>query len=128
MRVLEHAEHRERVFHVGRLEELEAAELDERDVAAEQLDLEHVGVVRGAEEHRLVLERCAALSRREHGAADGVGLARFVQTRLEHRRGAARAFGPSSLTSAASVSGTRELLSTTSCPVETASRATWLPM
>ena len=41
---------------------------------------------------------------------------------------AAQAFSPSSFTSPASVSGPRELLSTTSCPVFTASRASWLPM
>src|SRR5579864_9115271 len=41
---------------------------------------------------------------------------------------AARAFGPSSATSAVKVSGPRELLITTSYPFATASRATWLPM
>src|SRR5262245_23594752 len=40
----------------------------------------------------------------------------------------ARALGPSSSTSAASVSGPRELLITTSCPLLTESRASWLPM
>src|SRR5689334_3631302 len=40
----------------------------------------------------------------------------------------ARALGPSSATSPASVSGPRELLITTSYPLVTANRATWLPM
>src|SRR4051812_36369536 len=41
---------------------------------------------------------------------------------------AARARGPSSATRSFSVSGPRELLTTTSCPCVTASRASWLPM
>src|SRR4029077_15967337 len=41
---------------------------------------------------------------------------------------AARALGPSSPTSAARVSGPRELLITTGYPDEIASLATWLPM
>jgi len=41
---------------------------------------------------------------------------------------AARAFGPSSATSAAKLSGPRELLITTLYPWATASLATWLPM
>src|SRR3954468_761553 len=41
---------------------------------------------------------------------------------------AARARGPSSLTRSVRVSGPRLLLSTTSCPASTASRATVLPM
>src|SRR5215207_1206235 len=41
---------------------------------------------------------------------------------------AARALGPSSPTSAARVSGPRELLITTGCPHEIASLATWLPI
>src|SRR3954451_5635869 len=40
----------------------------------------------------------------------------------------ARARGPSSLTSSFNVSGPRELLTTTSYPCRTASRASWLPM
>ncbi len=41
---------------------------------------------------------------------------------------AARAFGPSSATRPASVSGPRELAMTTSYPFAMAARATWLPM
>ena len=56
-RVLGPAQHGQHVLDVCRLDELEAAELDERDVAAGQLDLKHGAVVRGAEQHRLLLER-----------------------------------------------------------------------
>ena len=56
------------------LEELEPAVLHVGDVAPHQLELEHVAVVRGAEQHRLALERQAALARLEHAADDVVGL------------------------------------------------------
>ena len=97
VRVLQHAEHRERVLHVCGLEELEPAELHERDVATEQLDLEHVGVVRRAEQHGLVLERGASFACGEHRAADRVGLTRLVEARLERRHAAAGALGPQRL-------------------------------
>ena len=54
-RVLGEAQHREHVLDVRGVEELQAAELHERDVAPRQLDLERAAVVRGAEQHRLLL-------------------------------------------------------------------------
>ena len=56
-RVLQHAQQRERVLHVRRLQELQPAVLHERDVAARQLHLQQVAVVRRAEQHRLLLQR-----------------------------------------------------------------------
>ena len=52
----------EHVLDVGGLQELEAAELDERNVAAGELDLERGAVMRGAEQHGLRLEDDAAFA------------------------------------------------------------------
>ena len=60
--VVEDAQQGERVLDVRRLEELEPAELHERDVAAAELDLEPVAVMAGAEQHRLVVQRHAQLA------------------------------------------------------------------
>ena len=56
-RVLRQPQHRHQVLDVRRLEELQPAELHERDVPPHQLDLQRPAVVRGAEEHRLRLQR-----------------------------------------------------------------------
>ena len=65
-RVLGEAQQRQHVLHVRRIEELEPAVLDERDVAPGQLDLELAAVMGGAEEHRLLLQRHACLAVGEH--------------------------------------------------------------
>ena len=49
-----------------RLEKLEAAVFDERDVAPHELQLEHVAVICRAKEHRLAPQVHAALARIEH--------------------------------------------------------------
>ena len=54
---------RQHVLDVGGVEELQSAELDERDVAARQFDFERTAVVRGAEQHRLLLQERCRLSR-----------------------------------------------------------------
>ena len=51
-RVLEDPEQRERVLHVRGFEELQPAVLHERDVAAEELDLQTIGMMRRAEAAR----------------------------------------------------------------------------
>ena len=58
------------VLDVRRLEELQPAELHERDVPPHQLHLQRPAVVRRAEEHRLRLQRHPALPLRQHLAAD----------------------------------------------------------
>ena len=81
--VLEDPEARERVLHVGRLHELQAAVLHERDVPPGELDLEVVRVMGRAEQDRLRLQRDAFLAMREDRPADGVALLGFVEARPE---------------------------------------------
>ena len=68
--VLQDPEQRQRVLDVRGLHELEAAVLDEGDVAAGQLQLEHVAVVAGTEEDRLLAEGSALLAVLEDLLAD----------------------------------------------------------
>ena len=63
------------------LEELQAAELDERDVAPRQFELERRAVMRGAKQHRLALEREAAFALREHLVGHPARLRRLVVDR-----------------------------------------------
>ena len=49
---------------MGGLEVAQAAVLDERDLAASQLELQQVAVVRGAHQHRLAAKIHLALARR----------------------------------------------------------------
>jgi len=66
-RVLDPAQDSQNILDMGRIEELEATELDERDIAARQLDLERARMARGAEQHRLLLERRPRLARFKDG-------------------------------------------------------------
>ena len=91
--VLEDPEERERVLHVRRLHELQAAVLHERDVASRELDLEVVRVMGRPEQHRLRLQCDPFLPMREHRPADDVALLRFVETRAEHGKRLALARG-----------------------------------
>ena len=72
-----------------RVEEAQAAVLDERDVAPGELELEQVRVVAGAEEHGLLLQFHPLLARREHALADRVSLRDFV-ARLDELDGCCR--------------------------------------
>ena len=54
-RVLGEPQQRQHVLDVRRFEKLQAAEFDEGNVAPGQLDFERTAVVRGAEQHRLLL-------------------------------------------------------------------------
>ena len=55
-RVFGPAQERQHVLDVGGLQKLEPAELDERNIAPGQLDLERAAVMGGAEQHRLRLQ------------------------------------------------------------------------
>ena len=62
-RVLHEAQQREHVLDVRGVEEFQAAEFHEGDVAAGELDLERPAVMGGAEEHRLLLAAAVPRSR-----------------------------------------------------------------
>ena len=97
VRVLEHAEQRERVLHVRGLHELQTAVLHERDVAAGEFDFEQIAVMPGAEEHRLFLQGHAFLPMRQHGAADRVTLLGLVEAGAERRHALAGSVAPQGL-------------------------------
>ena len=61
-RIFGEAQHGQHILDMGGVEEFQAAELDERDVAAGELDLQRPAVVRGAEQHRLRLQQRAGLA------------------------------------------------------------------
>ena len=95
-RVLGQAKAREHVLDVGGLEEFQAAEFHERDVAPRQLELERGAVMRGAEEHRLRLERHARLAILEQRVGDEarlVGLVADGDERAAGRRSGGRTRG-----------------------------------
>ena len=78
------------------VEEFEPAELDEGNVAARQLDFERPRMARGAEQHRLLLERHAALASAEHLFDHIARLVGFIAHRHQLRLGrrlAARSTG-----------------------------------
>ena len=55
------------VLHMGGFNEFEAAEFDEGDVPARQLDLQHGAVMRGSEQDRLILQALSRLAVGENG-------------------------------------------------------------
>ena len=71
-------EMRQHVLHVRRLDELEAAALDERDVGALQLELEVEGVEARPEQDRDLVERNAFLAQLEDALADEARLRLLV--------------------------------------------------
>ncbi len=84
-RVVEHPQQGHQVLDVGGLEELEPAVLYVRDVAADQLQLEQVGVVGGPEQHRLVVESHAVLPVGQHRVAHRLGLGHLVGAGAQQR-------------------------------------------
>ncbi len=76
------------------VEKLEAAELDERNVAPGQLEFERGAVVGGAEQHRLGFQRGARLAVGEHAGRDEARLIGLVRDCHERGRRAGRAVGP----------------------------------
>ena len=92
-RVLGPAQAGERVLDVRRLQETQAAELHERDVAAPELDLQRVAVVGGAKQHGLLAQRHARLAPLEDPLDDVGDLRQLVADGGQHRAHAARAHG-----------------------------------
>ena len=73
-RIAGEAQDGQQVLHMGAVEELQAAELHERHVAAGQLRLDLGGMAGGAEEHRLVLQPDPRLPVLEDAVHDVAGL------------------------------------------------------
>ena len=63
---------------MGGLEEFQPAVFDERDVAPRQLHLQGAAVVRGAEQHGLLLEGGAGLALLQHALDHVAGLLGLV--------------------------------------------------
>ena len=72
---------------MGRLGEAQPAVLHERDAASRQLYLQHVAVVRRADQHGLVAQVQAGLAGRQDLGADLPRLRRLVVAAHQHRRG-----------------------------------------
>jgi hypothetical protein len=68
----------QRVLHMRRLEESQAAKLHEGNVAAAQLDLQGVAVMGCAEEHRLLFQQDASLALFQNAIRDKAGLGILV--------------------------------------------------
>ena len=75
-RIFGEAHERDRVLDMRGVEKLQAAEFDERHVAAGELELERGAVVGGAKQHRLRFERSARLAIGEHAGRDEARLVR----------------------------------------------------
>ena len=84
-RVLGKAQRGEHVLHVRGFEELQPAELHERNVAAGQLEFERVGMMRGAEQHRLRFQRQAGLAILQHARHHVARLIGLVAHRDQQR-------------------------------------------
>ena len=76
--VVDQAEQRDQVLDVRGLQVAQAAVLDERDLAAGELELEQVAVMRGPHQHGLAAELDSLLARGQHAVADLGGLRAFV--------------------------------------------------
>src|SRR5678816_2279681 len=92
-RILDDAQVRDHILDVRRLDEPEAASLDERNARARELELEVEGVERRTEEHRHVRQRHALLAELEHALADEEALQPLVRSRDERREGPTRPAG-----------------------------------
>jgi hypothetical protein len=76
--VLDEPQQRKQILDVGGVEELQAAELHEGNVAPRQLDFERCAVVRRPEENRLLLQACTNCTVFQHAFDDVAGLAGLV--------------------------------------------------
>ena len=61
-RIFDEAQERQQVLDVGGIEKFQPTEFDERNVAPGELHLERAGVLRGAEQHRLLLQEGAGFA------------------------------------------------------------------
>src|SRR3979411_2810359 len=77
-RVFDKPQQSQDVSDVRGVEELEAAELDERNIPPCQLDFEGPTMMRGAKENRLLLQRRSALAVLENAIRDIASLIGFV--------------------------------------------------
>ena len=59
-RVLDKTQQRQHVLDVGGIEEFQAAEFHEGDIAAGQFDFQRTAVAGGPKQHRLLFQQCAA--------------------------------------------------------------------
>ncbi|MDT4830740.1 hypothetical protein FQZ97_642150 [compost metagenome] len=96
-RVLRETQHGEQVLHMRGLEELEPAELHERDVAPRQFQLERRAVRRGAKQHRLRLQRQPALAVRQDLVGHPACLPGLVGHEHQHRLAGRGLVGPQRL-------------------------------
>ena len=80
-RILDEAQQRQQILDVRGVEELQAAELDEGDVAAGQFQLQRSAMVRGAEQDRLLLQRGPAFAVLQHALDDVARLVGLVAVR-----------------------------------------------
>ena len=62
-RIFDKAQQRQHVLDMGGIEEFQAAEFDEGDVAPGQFDLQRPAVAGGAEQHGLLLQTACRISR-----------------------------------------------------------------
>ena len=93
-RILDEPQQRQHVLDVRGVEELQAAELHERDVAPGQFDLQRAAVARRPEQHRLLLQQRAGFAVLEDALDDAAGLVGLVAHRDKLRLGAGGPFGP----------------------------------
>ena len=93
-RVLHEAQQRQQILDVRGIEELEAAEFDEGDVAAGQLDLERAAVARRPEQHGLLFQLRAALPVLQHPLDHIAGLIRLIAHAHQFRQFGRLAIGP----------------------------------
>ena len=93
-RVLDEAQQRQHVLDMGAVKEFQAAELHEGNIAAGEFDFERPAVMRGAEQHRLLLQRRAALAVLQDAFDDVAGLVGLVADADEMRPLGRIAVGP----------------------------------
>ena len=93
-RVLQHAQDGQHVLDVRRLQELQSAVFDERNIAARQLQLQQVAVVARAKQDGLLAERRALLAVLQDLLADLGALLGLVGAGEQHRPRAAGAHRP----------------------------------
>src|SRR5207244_11360705 len=101
--MVERGQQGDQVRAVRRIQVAQASVLGEGAPAARQLQLEQVGVMTGAEQHRLGAQLHALLASREHALADGERLLALVARKAELRLRAALALGPQPLREAEAV-------------------------
>ena len=93
-RVLRKAQDRQRVLDMRGVEEFQAAEFDERNVAPRQLQLQRRAVMGGAKQHRLRFQAGPRFAVLEHARRDIARLIGLLADGRQNRRRAGGAVGP----------------------------------